>query len=84
MVHTQHLPPVSGLGGRHWTVKQAALMDTNISTIEDYRQYLLSVQKIYLKHTRFVLPIDSYAQELGLRGAFREGQASHFTRTNSV
>ena len=72
VVYIQYLPPVAGLGGRHWTVKQAAAMDTNISTIEDYRQYLLSVQKIYLKHTRYYLPIDNYAPVLGIRGAFGE------------
>merc|ERR1712142_801050 len=62
---------VPSMGGKYWSVKQAAAMDHNISTIEDYRQYLLTVQKIYLKHT-FALPIDNYAPIFGVRGAFED------------
>jgi len=57
----------------HINVRQASIMDKNIATIKDFRQYLQSVQKIYLKQT-FLLPIDKYVTPklngIGLRGAF--------------
>ena len=73
---TSFLQPA--LAGRGFgTVRQAADMDRSISTIEDYKQYLLSIQKIYLKQS-FLLPISDYIQKpprgLGLRGAFDAGK----------
>ena len=61
-----------GLGKVFGNVKQAAAMDSSISTIEDYRQYLQSIQKIYLKQS-YLLPINNYLKPtrgLGLRGGF--------------
>ena len=58
-------------------MRHAAAMDRSITTIEDYKQYLLSIQKIYLKQS-FLLPISDYIQKphqgFGLRGAFGAGK----------
>ena len=68
-------PTLSGRG--FCNVRHAAAMDRSITTIEDYKQYLLSIQKIYLKQS-FLLPISDYIQNphqgFGLRGAFDAGK----------
>ena len=52
-------------------------MDKSISTISDYKQYLKSIQKIYLKQS-FLLPMDRYLGNknpgIGLRIGFNSGK----------
>ena len=59
------------------SVQQAAAMDHSISTMEDYKQYLQSIQKIYLKQS-FFLPISKYAMKgmrgIGVRIGFGDGE----------
>ena len=73
-------PTMAGRG--FGNVRQAAAMDRSVTTIEDYRQYLLSIQKIYLKQS-FLLPISDYIQKphqgFGLRGAFDAGKVFKIT-----
>eukprot|EP00092_Neocalanus_flemingeri_P018977 GFUD01020562.1.p1 GENE.GFUD01020562.1~~GFUD01020562.1.p1 ORF type:complete len:279 (+),score=78.77 GFUD01020562.1:92-928(+) len=55
------------------SVQEATAMDHSISTIKDYRQYLRSIQKIYLKQS-FLLPMSNYVMQegIGLRNAFSD------------
>jgi len=54
-------------------VRTAINMDKNITTIENYKQYLQTIQRIYLKQS-YILPIDQYTRKSGIkvRNFFRD------------
>ena len=72
--------PQPGHQGISFSVQQAVAMDNRISTIEDYRQYLQSIQKIYLKQS-FLLPFSKYDSKhgIGLRNSFDDGEHEMLT-----
>merc|ERR1712055_810398 len=54
-------------------VRTAINMDKNITTIENYKQYLQSIQRIYLKQS-YILPIDQYTRNMNIRTFFRDSK----------